>query len=346
MSHFTVLVIGENPEEQLKPFDENLKVEFEDKTDEYREEYETKKVSEFYCASSSSWGHRITQELFEELKKSKVGRIITYNVTKLDPFAYLKTGKKYRGYYELPGGKRCTGTMWFEVEEVLETTHPDSCFEGKVRLRKIAKPKQIPLKDRYPVYEDYLRDWHGIEDDERQGYDYNPKAKWDWYQLGGRWTGYFRLKPKAKGNLGDPSLVSEHRAEFGTADQAYKKDIDFEGMDQAQFEESSAIYDKFEEAYKAGVLKPGEAYWEYGIENTGKDAEHYVPETREEYIKRCAPVRTFAVLKDGVWSEKGEMGWFGITSNEKDPDDWNDEYKKLIDSLPEDTLLSVYDCHI
>ena len=27
MSHFTVMVVGENPEEQLAPFNENLKVE-------------------------------------------------------------------------------------------------------------------------------------------------------------------------------------------------------------------------------------------------------------------------------------------------------------------------------
>jgi hypothetical protein len=347
MSHFTVLVIGENPEEQLKPFDENLRVEFNDKTEEYREEYETKMVDEFYCSSHSSWGHRISKELFETLQKSKVGRVIVYDVKKLDAFAYLKLGGKYRGYYEVENGKRCKGTMWFEVEEILETTHPDSttCFEGKVRLRKISKPKKIALKDRYPDYEEYLRDWHGVEDDERQGYDYNPKAKWDWYQLGGRWTGYFKLKPGKKGDLGEYSLVSEHRAEFGTADQALKKDIDFDKMEHEQFEKSSETYDKFEAAYKAGTLKPGDGYWEYGVENTG-DRDNYVPETREQYIKRCAPVRTFAVLKDGVWIEKGEMGWFGIASNEKDPDEWNNEYKKLIDSLPDNTLLSVYDCHI
>jgi hypothetical protein len=348
MSHFTVLVIGENPEEQLKPFDENLKVEYKDKTEEYREEYEAKMVDEFYCASSSSWGFRITQELFETLQKSKIGRVLIYDNPKLDPMSYLKTGGKYRGYYELPGGKRCKGTMWFEVEQIIETTHPnpDTCFQGKVRIRKIGKPKKIALKDKYPDYEEYLRDWHGVEDEDRQGYDFNPNAKWDWYQLGGRWTGYFKLKSGKHGELGDFSLVSSRRAEYGTADQAYKRDIDFERMEQDQFEETSATYDKFEAGYKAGTLKPGDAYWEYGVENTGEDAEHYVPETREQYLKRCAPVRTFAVLKDGVWIEKGEMGWFGITSNEKDPDDWNDEYKKLIDSLPDNTLLSVFDCHI
>jgi hypothetical protein len=348
MSHFTVLVIGPNPEDQLKPFDENLKVEFDDKTEEYREEYETKKVDEFYCGSSSSWGQQIPKELFEELKKSKVGRILPYEVKKLDPMAYLKRGKKYRGYYALENNKRCKGDVWFEVEEVTSTTHPDEdvCFEGKVKIRKIAPPKQIALKDKYPVYEDYLKDWHGIEDIAKQGYDYNPKAKWDWYQLGGRWTGVFKLKPKADGNLGTPSLVSSKRAENGTADQACKRDIDFDVMKQEQFEEASQAYDKFEAATKANTLKPGEGYWEYGVENIGKDANHYVAESREQYLTRNAHIGTFAVLKDGEWYEKGEMGWWGCVSDEKDPEEWNNQFNKLLEELPEDTLLSVFDCHI
>jgi hypothetical protein len=347
MSHFTVCVIGDNPEEQLKPFNENLRIEFKDKTDEYKKEYETQKVSEFHCDSCSSWGLQITEELFNDLKASKVGRIITYVVTKIDPMSSLRKGSKYRGYYTLEGHKRCKGDQWFEVEEVLETTHPNSdvCFEGKVRLRKIARPKQILLKDKYPIYEDYLKDWHGVEDIERQGYDFNPNAKWDWHQLGGRWTGFFKLKSQRFGILGDPSLVSDHRAEFGTADQAMIRDIDFERMIQDNFEETSKTYDEFETQYKEGKLEPGDVYWKYGIENIG-DHDHYIPETREQFLKRRAPVSTFALLKDGKWYEKGEMGWWGMVSNEKDIDEWNDQYNKLLSELPEDTLLSVYDCHI
>jgi hypothetical protein len=45
MSHFTVLVIGENVDEQLKPFDENLRVEFKDVEPEYRKKYETDTTS-------------------------------------------------------------------------------------------------------------------------------------------------------------------------------------------------------------------------------------------------------------------------------------------------------------
>lgn len=36
----------------------------------------------------------------------------------------------------------------------------------------------------------------------------------------------------------------------------------------------------------------------------------------------------------------------GITINEKDQDKWNEEFNKLFDSIPDDTLLSLYDCHI
>lgn len=347
MSHFTVLVIGENPEEQLKPFDENLRVEFKDQSEEFRTEYETETVNDFYCQSHSSWGMQITKELFDTLKASKNGRVLEYHVTKLDPMSYLHKGYKYRGYYTLEGHKRCKGDAWFQVTDVLETTHPDSdvCFEGRVLLQKIARPKKIALKDKYPVYEDYLKHWHGV-DPEEQGYHHNPNAKWDWYQLGGRWTGLFRLKPKTKGSLGNPSLVSSRRAEFGTADQAYKRDIDFDAMRQANFEEACHNYDEFEEKFKKGEADAGDGYFRYGIKNIGKDAEHYVPESRESYLKRIAPFSTFAVLKDGKWYEKGSMGWWGIVSDEKNSDEWIEQFSKLLNDLPDDTLISVYDCHI
>ena len=49
---------------------------------------------------------------------------------------------------------------------------------------------------------------------------------------------------------------------------------------------------------------------------------------------------------DGQWYERGQMGWWGIVKNEKDADTWGKEFNLLIDSLPDDTLLSAYDCHI
>ena len=43
---------------------------------------------------------------------------------------------------------------------------------------------------------------------------------------------------------------------------------------------------------------------------------------------------------------KGDIGWWGMSSNEMDPDEWNVQLRKLIDESSDDTLFSLYDCHI
>lgn len=40
------------------------------------------------------------------------------------------------------------------------------------------------------------------------------------------------------------------------------------------------------------------------------------------------------------------MGWFGCVSDAKSDDEWHAEVKKLIDVIADDTLISIYDCHI
>ena len=73
MSHFVVLVIGNDWEEQLLPYTENTEacpkeyLEFKDVEEEYRQEYENGTRKEFYCASNSSWGQEVSKENFEIL---------------------------------------------------------------------------------------------------------------------------------------------------------------------------------------------------------------------------------------------------------------------------------------
>lgn len=56
----------------------------------------------------------------------------------------------------------------------------------------------------------------------------------------------------------------------------------------------------------------------------------------------CAP----SVLKDGKLYECGETGWWCAVSDEDNDSVWVTELTKLIDSLPEDTLLTIVDAHI
>ena len=89
----------------------------------------------------------------------------------------------------------------------------------------------------------------------------NPNKKWDWYQVGGRWTGYFKLKPKAitaagaectnyqEPTLGRPGIQTMN-ADYepptsDRADSVQKRFIDFEGMRNEAGDEAAKNYDLF-----------------------------------------------------------------------------------------------------
>ena len=61
------------------------------------------------------------------------------------------------------------------------------------------------------------------------------------------------------------------------------------------------------------------------------------------YTKNDAP---FCIILDGVWYEKGKMGWWGMTSNEKDKEVWDKEVAKLLETLPQDSYVYNVDFHI
>ncbi len=196
---------------------------------------------------------------------------------------------------------------------------------------------------------------------------YNPKSKWDWYSLGGRWTGYFKAN---KGKTGEPGIMTKE-ASSGFVDQALKKDIDFEFNRKKSAQNAEKIYnlaintigdidrpmawDEVREAYP-NKIEISRAYYHaqpavIALKSVKELEWHSVDEfliSKEDYILNAYESAgvPFAVVKDGEWFEKGEMGWFGVALNEKDQSVWNKEYWKLIESLPDNTLLSLYDLHI
>lgn len=71
--------------------------------------------------------------------------------------------------------------------------------------------------------------WGVDEDGLYRTTTYNPKSKWDWYSVGGRWMGYFKAKPGVKFATGRPG-VFDNEAKPGFADVIRKDDVDWEGM--------------------------------------------------------------------------------------------------------------------
>lgn len=338
MSHFTVMVIGEDWERQLLPYKEagcgaedppelqSLLV-FEDEEEARRREYETE---------------TITKVVMED------GRM-------LNPW-----DDEFR-----VKGSIGIGSDTHKVPDDLEQ-------------------REVPYKELYTSFEKYMKDWCGEERDEKTGkYGrwYNPNQKWDWYMMGGRWVGFFKMKNGTGGVPGDPSfMVDPPRAGF--ADQARKGEIDFEGMRAKAAKEAGEKFDKVQRACDGQIPKL-DFFWEdlnnprfqhlsiqekreayrhqdgmvkwtsFRKKADGNDMFCFLDleefqETKEEYVERARldAIATFAVVKDGKWYERGDMGWWGIVSDEKDRDTWRREFNALIDGVSDDTLLTVVDCHI
>jgi len=149
---------------------------------------------------------------------------------------------------------------------------------------------------------------------------YNSNSKWDWWVVGGRWSGCLKLKSG------------------GEADIAQIKDVDFnENMDIEALKKNEEIVNAYNK-----LITEGDSF--YKLEYLQK----LYPNIESYIISRNA-FTTFAVVDvDGVWHEKGEMGWFGCSSaTPEDAINWNASYyDTFIKNLDKDWYITIVDCHI
>lgn len=397
MSHFTVLVIGENPEAQLAPFHE---FECTGRDDEYvqdisileekRKEYETKtrKMMRYVGDSSETLaavGSRTLLSAFDDFfyreprgeEKKKVGSM---GMGWGDGSHWAsKDWGDGKGYSTRVHDTNVPG--WEEAEMTIKElmTFTEFCLEESEE--RVVRHNQEPdLKGSHKF--GYVKlDANGEVQDVINRT--NPNAKWDWYVLGGRWSGFFKLKSEEemKGlpwkedqenglvviGAGASQVIEEY------ADRAPICEIDFRGMREDARKEAEQEFDKYWEVAKNF---PDAESWPHVCERFGddnyqeaRDFYHNQPcvqalkerkmgvwgcpigdfgRDRDAYVQRRTnqAASTFAVVKDGKWHERGSMGWWACVSNEKDPEEWAQQMTMLYDDLPPDTIVSMYDCHI
>lgn len=101
---------------------------------------------------------------------------------------------------------------------------------------------------------------------------YNPNSKWDWYQVGGRWTGFFKKKKGAKGKVMQipESLIGFYQpAKRGYADVIKVKDVDWDNT-----ESPYAIL------HEGNWFAVGEMGW-FGVSNDSMTQEEYEKKYKE-----------------------------------------------------------------
>lgn len=364
MSHFTVLVIGDEAEEQLAPFQEN---NMGDTPEEYLKfESRQKEMEEEYAEEDAE-------------TKAKYPTLELY-ATEYHGYEKDEATGEY-GYITNPNAK----WDWYEL---------GGRWTGFFKLKKkdnngwsLNQDHVTDLSDRYGVDRKVIKKLALLINSDMEAADklLTSEAITSGYRLKVEIQELITLKYN-DAKVGRPGLMTEI-AGPGYVDSARVQDIDFEGM---IMEAGAKAKDQYElvERLLGGIPKL-EYHWKDIIAKDSKfssldidakrnlyhnqdakklvfkvaddksltkderslliwlDLENYQV-SKEEFVKKAEnnAISTFAVLKDGGWHERGEMGWFGVAHNEKDEGDWNAEFMKLLRGLPGDTLISVYDCHI
>jgi hypothetical protein len=195
VSHSSVLVVGEDPEKMLAPYDDNITVE------PYRKYEKHEKPAEHWCFSSLDLAPDVDWPTFVA--------------------AFNEQG---------------------DGEDLLYDAEQDRVYEMTT---------------------------------------YNPLSRHDWYVLGGRWTGYWRVRPRrAAGAVGEPGLMTAP-ADEGWVDQARKCDIDFEATRQhremAAREQIRHVLSVLDGQLP---LTPWSAY---------RDSRHDIEDARREYRAQPGP---------------------------------------------------------
>lgn len=374
MSHFTVIVIGPNVEEQLQPFHEfectgtsDQYVQDVDQTEEARAEYEknTETMARLPDGTLvSAFDDRFYRPFTaEEMKKH--GPIIGTGCG----------GGQMWSSRDFGDGKGYSTRMHDlgDAVEVKVSTKDVKSFrdwaEDYYRRETIVVPHQKPDLQKVHKYGWIEVDAKG--DVVRVIHRTNPNAHWDWWQLGGRWTGFFPVKQGRVGVVGSPGLMTP-RADENTADQLMWGDVDIDKARACAEQEARKWFAPWRVAFEAhgrpeswkAVLdsmpddidearakyqaqpaiaeyrKSRDATWRCPVEVYGFDEEAYVTSARR------GALTPHAIVKDGQWHERGRMGWWGVVHDEADEAGWDARVDELLTSLPADTLVSLVDCHI
>ncbi|MDD7755241.1 MAG: hypothetical protein PUJ51_12170 [Clostridiales bacterium] len=258
-----------------------------------------------------------------------------------------------------PNGKTVDELLAPYDENIVVEPYIDKTKEEIIQSAKETKDRILTRLKENPNYEldsweeDYINAktdeelynqgiWEDEEYDENGNHltNYNPKSKWDWYQIGGRWRGLLKAK---KGEIGERSFFDINGGyNSNEYDSALVSDLHFD-IDQEEYDKYIRFWEIVVEdsPLKEGEEKPVNWYKKEYYLDTYKN--------KEIFAKCRTSFSTFAVvLPNGEWCEKGKMGWFGVSSETSDEElDWDLHYKeRFIDTAKPDWTITIVDCHI
>lgn len=369
--HYTLLVFGDDIEEQMMPFCEDISVVIEAEQKRYQERREkdpNASTEPIYLKRND-----VTQELRSAYQKSMQWR--REKKEEVYPFTdYISD------YY---------GEIKYILRSSLATT-------PEIEIKEKLNPKTCKMEWIWDLRHGH---YFAILNDEtyeiEQIINYEGPRKWDWYVIGGRWRWFFPIKTlerlsfyrysdsvnleaqeeqfRLQSLLQKLNLAEEKENEkrHDNLDSAFIKDIDFNKMR----EEGRKIgYNHWDNFHKALADRPLKTFTEWlkecnndyqaaqlkyrndpaakdidalGLWLTEEDIQHFLTMSREAYgdFQAKQAICTYAALFNEKWEER--EGWElgrGFFDNFT-RDQWAEHLEQLIASVSPETRLTLIDYH-
>lgn len=235
MSHFVLLVALDKPEngdvegklaEMLAPFDENTEVE----------KY---KAYEDCGAAVNYWLYTSLASTAEEVAKGDRSSVRPYKPNEFGISSAYDTKRTEEEQW---------ADMQVEAEKFKEFSNPPTWPEVVAYTNNRWYPEGENEENYYSILH--------YEEETDRAYTwstYNPDSKWDWYQIGGRWSGYFPVKlpfePEYANRLvfGRQSWTNEGKPrEAWTTDGGPKGLLDLDGLRDKKGAEAATRYDLYQ----------------------------------------------------------------------------------------------------
>ena len=279
-----------------------------------------------------------------------------------------------------------------EIDEALAPYHEYECTGNKDEYVKFVLPdetkeqllekfEEVKGEYGYKSFDVYMEHYYGYEKHKMKwGRWTNPDARWDWYQVGGRWTGALKLKESAKGIYGELGVPASFDIEEGKAkiediqkagfcDVTQKKHIDMDGMNKPLMKMANDRWQKFHDTIAKHEVELVLTAWKKRIDGDSstfkskpiqdiirktediikrliwgyKDFKNIGTMTKDNYIECAGTWAPYSVLWNNKWYDSGEMGMFGMSYNEEPQ--WTGAFTELWKSISDDKVIALVDCH-
>jgi hypothetical protein len=212
MSHFVVVVIVSDEDKKITKFPE-----IEEKVGQMLAPYQENNMDD--CPEQYLKFYDVEEEHLKTWSNDTIEQLLLADGTLDDPFANkYETGSILDRAYKYPEG---------------------------------AQKVEVPLKEVFSTFDEYITAYCGYQKDGKTGkYGFweNPEAKWDWWEIGGRWTGFFYTKSNVtcSGFNGAPGLMTPPNTDPSTKDVIRAGQLDWEKINAAAIKEAEKFWSRWE----------------------------------------------------------------------------------------------------